>query len=244
MARKTSPKIAGAPRGHLLSVYERLKTDIINLAFRPGQDLDETSLSRRYGVSRTPIRETLIRLAGERLVEIGRNRGARVTQLIISDLPRYFEALDFVRRAASHLAAQRRTPSDMKKIEEARTAYANAVRGREQIALSATEKEFDVAVAEAGHNSYVTEHYAGLLTVGLRMMRIPYGYELKAGPSMRDYCNLVSARHKAMIAAIEAQDADAAERIAHEATQGFRDHLRAYFDENLLTGVTVKPADE
>ncbi|MEZ5730681.1 MAG: GntR family transcriptional regulator, partial [Burkholderiaceae bacterium] len=114
-----------APR----DVYDTIKSDILSLALRPGQDLDEVSLGRRYGVSRTPIREALIRLASERLVAFGQNRRASVTQLILADFPRFIEALDLTRRAVGRLAAARRHDSDIVKIRDAQSAFAAATRG-------------------------------------------------------------------------------------------------------------------
>ena len=58
------------PRGTgASSVYESLKTKILNLELKPGTLLDETELSRQYHLSRSPVREALIRLSAEGLVE-------------------------------------------------------------------------------------------------------------------------------------------------------------------------------
>ena len=54
-------------------VCETLRNDILTLELEPGAPLDETSLAARFNLSRSPIREALIRLAGEGLV------GARTT---------------------------------------------------------------------------------------------------------------------------------------------------------------------
>src|SRR5688572_27084415 len=50
------------------SVYDRLKSDIVSWAFKPGQRLPEGSIVERFGVSRTPVREALLRLEQEGLV--------------------------------------------------------------------------------------------------------------------------------------------------------------------------------
>ena len=50
------------------TVYDALKRDILEMTLPPGEALDETRLSRRFSMSRTPVREALVRLAAEGLV--------------------------------------------------------------------------------------------------------------------------------------------------------------------------------
>ena len=56
-------------------VYDSLRQRILNLEVRPGADLDKSTLVETYGVSRTPVREALIRLGADRLVTLLPNRG-------------------------------------------------------------------------------------------------------------------------------------------------------------------------
>ncbi|MFN4172160.1 MAG: GntR family transcriptional regulator, partial [Pseudorhodobacter sp.] len=55
-------------------VYEMLRDEILDLKLPPGSPIDEVQLAERFGMSRTPIREALVRLAGEGLVETLPNR--------------------------------------------------------------------------------------------------------------------------------------------------------------------------
>ncbi len=227
------------------TVYERIKADILSLALKPGQDIDEVSLSRRYGVSRTPVREALIMLGGEGLVAFGQNRRAGVTPLILADYPRFIEALDLTRRAVSRLAAARRHDSDIAKLRAAEAAFARAARGSlmgsDALAhrLSPLETALIRAVAEAGHNAYLTESCDRLLTVGQRMLRIPYAYDATPGEPVDAFVRRVVARHSGLVGAIEAGDADAAEAEAHALTTGLVERLRSYFEENLTLGLNL-----
>ena len=80
------------------TVYESLRRDILSLELRPGQLLDETSLADRFNLSRSPVREALIRLSGDDLVTILPNRSTIVSPLEISSIPKYVEALDLAQR--------------------------------------------------------------------------------------------------------------------------------------------------
>lgn len=65
--------------------YELLRRDILNGSFTPDQPLRASDLSERYGVSATPLREALSRLAGERLVVALPNRGWRVASVSLAE---------------------------------------------------------------------------------------------------------------------------------------------------------------
>lgn len=92
------------PRGH---VYAQLRDAIVSTSFVPGQRLSETDLALLYGVSRTPVREALVRLRDDRLVEIVPQLGTFVTRIsreAVGDAQFVREALEC---SAVRLATQR-----------------------------------------------------------------------------------------------------------------------------------------
>ena len=82
----------------------RLRTLIHEGDLAPGEKLAEQELCDRFGVSRTPLREALKVLAGEGLVEIVPNRGARVARLTIADLDEAFPVMGALEALAGELA--------------------------------------------------------------------------------------------------------------------------------------------
>jgi DNA-binding GntR family transcriptional regulator len=94
-------------------VYERLRNAIISLEMEPGRRLSENELAEWLGVSRTPIREALVRLRDDRLVEIVPQLGtfvAPISEAAVSDAQFVREALEC---AAIRLAAERVTDDDI-----------------------------------------------------------------------------------------------------------------------------------
>src|SRR4030095_13154476 len=83
------------------SVYDTLRTEILALTLAPGQLLDETSLAERFGLSRSPVREALIRLAAEDLVVTLPNRSTIVAPIDLASFPKYVDALDIAQRMTS-----------------------------------------------------------------------------------------------------------------------------------------------
>jgi DNA-binding GntR family transcriptional regulator len=69
--------------GAARQVYEHLRDAIVTLAFRPGMNLDRNELARYYGVSVTPVRDALLKLEEEGLVDIFPQHGTRVSAVDI-----------------------------------------------------------------------------------------------------------------------------------------------------------------
>ncbi|KQX66029.1 GntR family transcriptional regulator [Angustibacter sp. Root456] len=93
------------------SAYEGIRELIRSGAFQGGQPLREASLAERLGVSRTPVREALRRLAAEGIVELRPNRGARLVEINPADVDEIFTLRALLEphaawRAAAHVSAQ------------------------------------------------------------------------------------------------------------------------------------------
>src|SRR5688572_6773470 len=85
--------------------YQELRERILSLSLAPGADLEESVLVATLGMSRTPVREAIIRLASDGLVTLTPNRGARVAPISLDEIRAFFEALDLCQRAVTRLAA-------------------------------------------------------------------------------------------------------------------------------------------
>lgn len=83
-----------------------------------GARLGEVELAARLGVSRTPIREALSRLAAEGLVEIVPNRGARVASWTLAELQDVFDVRTALEPRMTALAVARAGPADVAALDE------------------------------------------------------------------------------------------------------------------------------
>ena len=189
-------------------VYRVLRDDILNLALPPGSPIDENQLAERLSMSRTPIRESLVRLAGEGLVTTLPNRSTVVSNIDFLDLPSYFDALTLMYRVTTRLAAENRTPQDLARIRALQDEYARAVEAQDAAAMIAVNRDFHAAIAEAGRNSYYTGMFSRLLDEGRRLLRIYYSSFNAQLP--RRYVE----EHEDIIAAIESRDIARADQLA------------------------------
>lgn len=227
------------------NIYERIRDDILAHTLRPAQEIDEKMLCERYEVSRTPIREALIRLASDGLVDFRPNRGARVASIILSDFPRYLEALHLVKRAVTRLASYRHHPVDIERIQSAYREFEN-IRPASEESLEATsfrfgnvERSLLLSIAKTSHNNYLEEHTHHLLTRGHRMLRLTYAYQAHGGQSVASYVASMKSDYGALLASIQQRLPEEAEDWINQLHQRLCIRLREYLEENQTAGLGI-----
>jgi DNA-binding GntR family transcriptional regulator len=224
-------------------VYASLREEILRMQLSPGAPLDEVSLSARFGLSRSPIREALVRLSSEGLVVILPSRSTIVTPIDFENMPHFLDALDLLQRVVTRLAALRRTEAELEQIVA--TAKHHEEKVRESIARSdslpmiETNHAFHMRVAEAGKNAYYTSFYKRLLDEGRRMLHIHFQYQ------MLDSSDSVIAflgDHTNMVEAIRDRDAERAEQSAHAHATQFRGRFMQFLERSIATHMRLDEA--
>ena len=189
-------------------VYDILREEILDLALPPGSPIDENQLAERLSLSRTPIREALVRLAGEGLVTQLPNRSTVVANIDFLNLHTFFDALTLMYRVTTRLAGEYHTPEDLDAIRTRQGEFARAVESQDALAMIATNREFHAVIADAGRNPYFTGLFCRLLDEGQRILRMYYS-------SFNDQLpHRYVAEHEQIIAAIEARDINTCDRLA------------------------------
>jgi DNA-binding GntR family transcriptional regulator len=195
--------------------------------------LDEAELARRFGVSRSPIREALIRLAGDRLVLSLPNRPTAVAPIEFFALTGHLDAVLLIYRVTCRMAAARRGPRDVAALEGLQEAHDAATRKGDLAAIVQGNRAFHTEIARIAGNAHYMSWQAGLLEEGERYMHLcirqlgwPEDDTLGGG-------------HRAIIAAVEAGDALAAERAGAEDAAIFRRALLTLFEDQPNAGLTL-----
>src|SRR6266576_6347893 len=100
---------SGRPRAATASsrIYSDLRTELVSLQRRPGEAISEAEIALSYGVSRTPVREAILRLSDEGLVEIFPQSGIFVSRIPIAALPEAIIIRKSLEATTAQLAAER-----------------------------------------------------------------------------------------------------------------------------------------
>src|SRR6201999_4126704 len=87
-------------------IYGDLRAEVVSLARRPGEALSEAEIALSYGVSRTPVREAILKLSDEGLVEIFPQSGIIVSRIRIVALPEAIVARRALEETTARIAAE------------------------------------------------------------------------------------------------------------------------------------------
>ncbi|WGG48426.1 GntR family transcriptional regulator [Rugamonas sp. DEMB1] len=147
---------------HSATLREAIEELIAVGSLSPGQHLDETELAQRFGVSRTPIRETLIQLASMGLVVIRPRRGAIVAELGPQQLVEMFEVMSEMEATCGRLAARRMTPEEQQVLLAAHQACKEARDAEEPDAYYYKNEVFHETIYAGSHNQFLIEQTRNL----------------------------------------------------------------------------------
>lgn len=158
--------VATAPRRASERAQVALREEILSGALPGGEHLGEVELADRLGLSRTPVREALSRLAAEGLVELHPHRGARVTRFTEADLDDAFDVRRALEPRATERAAARASAADLDELDDlARTMLATGAPGPGQDldALVELNRRFHARLLEIADTPALTSALAGVV---------------------------------------------------------------------------------
>lgn len=165
-------------RSQTVRAYEELRRRILANEMPAGTQYLEQALADELGMSRTPVREALIRLSDERLVEVKPRHGARVLPVSASDMAEIYELLTSLEAIAARRVAERGLSApQLKRLDDAVHGMDRALERNDLTAWSAHDRDFHNAIVELSGNRRLAQvvamfrdqaHRARMQTLNLR----------------------------------------------------------------------------
>ncbi|HLG80067.1 MAG TPA: GntR family transcriptional regulator [Bradyrhizobium sp.] len=188
-------------------IYSELRDELVSLQRRPGEAISEAEIALSYGLSRTPVREAILKLADEGLVDIFPQSGIFVSRIPLAALPEAIIIRKALEETTAGLAAERATPSQIMNLQAIvqRQREADAAFDREGFHLA--DEAFHAGIAEIAG-------YPGIWRLILQVKVHVDRYRRLTLP-VAGRMTQVIAEHEPILAAIEAHD-PAAARAAME----------------------------
>ena len=187
-------------------VHRELLRRFITGQLGPGERLPEIALAAQLGVSRTPVREALRRLAGEGLVVLVPNGGARVMSPTRQELEETFEVRCELECLAARRAVKRITPAQLCLMEEQADEEDRLIHDWDVEAYVRTNTRFHLIIAEASGNSVLVEYLENMLARTFAYMVFVQNFlASERNPSVGE--------HQAIVEALRARNAEETERL-------------------------------
>jgi DNA-binding GntR family transcriptional regulator len=199
-------------------IYSELKRKIVLLEYEPGQVLREKDLIKAFGVSRTPVREALIRLQTEGLVRIVPNQGTFVSEVSFQQLRDVFEIRSFLVRLTGQLAAARITEEELKQV---RSLVGRMKREKNAKTLMALDSELHERVNRSTKNEVLVRILGMLRDQAVRIWKFSHSED--------EYWTGLHAEFEELVRALEQRDEEACGLILENHQKRFIDYIRSQF---------------
>ncbi|HTO49403.1 MAG TPA: GntR family transcriptional regulator [Burkholderiales bacterium] len=200
--------LALAPRLLHEDATERLRDMIVQGDLAPGAKLVERVLCERLGVSRTPLREAIKRLASEGLVELQPNRGAIVTPLTLEQVRETFAVMGALEALAGQLACRNITDAQLAEIRALHFEMLACHARGDLAGYFRCNQAIHLAIVAAGGNGTLAATYRHL---NAHVLRARYMANLS-----RERWDRAVAEHEAMLNALAARDGERLQRLLSE----------------------------
>lgn len=141
---------------------DEIENGIVTNQYSPGERLDEMQLAKRFGVSRTPVREALMQLSAIGLIEIRARRGAVVIDPAPHRIYEMFEVMAELEGMAGSLAARRHTDADRAELLAAHAKCERSANAEDSDTYYYDNELFHHAVYAASHSGFLIEQCTAL----------------------------------------------------------------------------------
>lgn len=192
-------------------VYDRIREDILNGVYKDQEELKETTLGEKMGVSRTPVREALRQLELEGLVEIVPNKGARVSGITKKDIDDIYQIRYLLEGLSARWATEHVTEEQLEKMEETLylTEFHAAKENYDQV--YELDSQFHELMYEASGSKLLNHILSDFHMYVTRVRKTSLASSSRSKNSTKE--------HWALLEAIRERNADKAEKCAHNHIQ-------------------------
>ncbi len=205
--------------------YQALKQAITEMDIYDNKDeirFDERQLSKRLGVSRTPIREAMTLLEQEGFVRSVPRRGIFIIRKTKREIVEMIEAWAALEGIAARLAALQATEDELNSLKDLFAAFDHRKPSEHVSEYSEANLAFHRQILRMGRNQYIIDTTDALFIHMRAIRKLTIAQDNRAERSMIDHQNIIRA--------LEHRNADLAERLVQEHTLGLAEHVKRHGD--------------
>ena len=196
-------------------VYERIRADILACVLKPGSLVQENKLALRHAVSKSPVRDALLRLQEQGLVDVLPRKGYRIKPISVADAAEMYEMRDVLERACIARAVETASDAALKDLDQ----FRKSGKTPDLPSWIAYNRAFHVAVARASGNARMARTACDIIEQFDRLTTMSIAQFDTSGLAA------LVAEHVALIDAMQARDKRGALALARGHVEDARDRL-------------------
>ncbi len=229
-----SPRRSGRPRAATAAarIYSDLRAELLSLQRRPGEAVSEAEIALSYGVSRTPVREAILKLSDEGLLEIFPQSGIFVSRIPLAALPEAIIIRKALEATTAQLAAERATASQILVLHSILERQREANAAKDSDTFHRADEMFHATIAELAG-------YPGIWTL-IQQVKVHVDRYRRLTLPQQGRIPQVIVEHEAILDAIEAHDPVAARSAMEFHLERLLDNISAtqsinpeFFDQHI-----------
>ena len=221
---------SGSASSNTTIAIEKLRDLIFSGQLGAGTDHLESELAAQLGMSRTPVREALLRLEAQGLLEVRPRKGVRITSLSPRDMAEVYEVLtELESLAAANAANAALKESDLAVLSKTISDMDKALADQNREEWAAADDAFHTELVRLGNNDRV-RHVAEMMSDQVRRARLVTLY-MRPEPTQSNY------DHREVVDAIRAGDAGRARAVHRQHRITAKETLIALLERHHLSSL-------
>ncbi|WP_164730422.1 GntR family transcriptional regulator [Pelagibacterium montanilacus] len=201
-------------------IYERLRDEILSCVMRPGIQFRERQIADRFNVSKTPVRDALIKLQEQNLVQVIPRKGYRVTRISLADARDLYEMRVILEREAILRIIDTASDASLDELDEFRTAPVDDLE-----AWITYNRHMHMHLAAICGNARLARAGREVVEQFDRMTRMSVSGSIEASPLNRRSLEDRMREHGEIIDAVQARDKRRAVMLSRDHIEGSRRRL-------------------
>ena len=220
-----------APSSMAEAALNSIRDKILDLSLAPGMQLDESLITTRLGISRTPAREALNRLVTEGLVENRSSRGFFVKSLELGDVGHFFDAYVVMERAAAYFCrfSDVKLVPDLLDIQE---MHEVATGQNDFLAISYQNSRFHLRIVASTQNPYLLDASGRLHNMARRLGSFVYQNEIADPTIYSQQQAQILEEHRAIVEALRTENRPALLDLITSHAERFRTRIARFITLN------------
>jgi DNA-binding GntR family transcriptional regulator len=186
-------------------IFEKLRSDIMSCGLQPGEEVRESALAQKYGVSKSPIRDALQKLEWEGLVQIAPRQGHRVVPISISDARDILELREILETSALRKIALDASDAKLAVLDDFRNADVSDLKN-----YARYNRDFHIHLGNMSGNLRQSASIRSLMDNYERLCIVSLSSRHKEAEAM----SVALAEHNQIIDALQARDGRKAARLS------------------------------